>query len=486
MTDYHPLIARAVAGLEKNTGEARRALYERARTALLAQLRSAEPPLSESEITRERLGLEEAIRRVESEAARRPRYEPKPDLVAKARPGAIDRRDESSDRPNWAAPNRDRSLAAPPEPFDPAAEPQERQRLMQERPPQPPNQGTPGFRDVVAEAEGLGEATAHAARSAREVFAQVPASDESFERMEPRVEPEGLRTPARSGAAGRAGDAPPDLGAPPPLRPKPRRAEPRKGRGIGSNVLPVLVILAVLLTLGGVAYWQRERIGAIFSLFQGSSSPTKRDAPPATSQPKISDRVGQPGQAEPQQGAQVAPVAQRVVLYEEDPAETGGKQYVGSAVWRTETASPGQGLPPELVVRCDVEIPERRMTMTMSIRRNTDQALPASHTIEIMFNLPPDFPSGGISNVPGVLMKQQEQTRGAPLAGLAVKVTAGFFLVGLSAVDSDLQRNLQLLKERAWFDIPIVYNNGRRAILAIEKGTPGERAFQEAFSSWGQ
>jgi len=102
------------------------------------------------------------------------------------------------------------------------------------------------------------------------------------------------------------------------------------------------------------------------------------------------------------------------------------------------------------------------------------------------FNLPADFPFGGISNVPGILMKQAEQTRGAPLAGLAVKVTSGFFLVGLSAVEADMQRNLQLLKERAWFDIPIVYNNGRRAILALEKGTPGERAFDEAFKAWGQ
>ena len=137
-------------------------------------------------------------------------------------------------------------------------------------------------------------------------------------------------------------------------------------------------------------------------------------------------------------------------------------------------------------MRADFEIPERRIGVTMSIRRNTDQALPASHTIELTFNLPADFPFGGISNVPGVLMKQAEATRGAPLAGLAVKVTSGFFLVGLSAVDADMQRNLQLLKERAWFDIPIVYNNGRRAILAIEKGNPGERAFEEVFKAWGQ
>ena len=46
MTDYHPLIARAVEGLDKSTGEARRTLYERARTALVAQLRAVEPALS--------------------------------------------------------------------------------------------------------------------------------------------------------------------------------------------------------------------------------------------------------------------------------------------------------------------------------------------------------------------------------------------------------------------------------------------------------
>src|ERR1700710_3189515 len=74
MADYYPLIARAIAGLDANApGEQRRALYERARTALIAQLRGVEPPLSESEITRERLSLEEAVRKVESEAAQRAR-----------------------------------------------------------------------------------------------------------------------------------------------------------------------------------------------------------------------------------------------------------------------------------------------------------------------------------------------------------------------------------------------------------------------------
>ena len=70
MADYYPLISRAVAGLEKNNGENRRALYERARAALLAQLRGVTPPLNESDITRERLALEESIRKVEAESAR--------------------------------------------------------------------------------------------------------------------------------------------------------------------------------------------------------------------------------------------------------------------------------------------------------------------------------------------------------------------------------------------------------------------------------
>ena len=84
MTDYHPLIARAVEGLQKSTGEARRALYERARTALVTQLRSVDPPLSETEITKERLALEDAIRKVEGETARKARTELRETRVAAA------------------------------------------------------------------------------------------------------------------------------------------------------------------------------------------------------------------------------------------------------------------------------------------------------------------------------------------------------------------------------------------------------------------
>ena len=63
-------------------------------------------------------------------------------------------------------------------------------------------------------------------------------------------------------------------------------------------------------------------------------------------------------------------------------------------------------------------------------------------------------------------------------------MTDGFFLVGFSNVEADRKRNLELLKEREWFDIPLVYTNARRSILAIEKGPSGDRAFADALAAW--
>jgi cell division protein YceG involved in septum cleavage len=155
-------------------------------------------------------------------------------------------------------------------------------------------------------------------------------------------------------------------------------------------------------------------------------------------------------------------------------------------VWRTDRVPPAPGQAPEVAIRADIEIPEQHISMRWLLRPNRDKSLPASHTVEIVFTLPADFPHGSIANIPGVLMKQGESTRGIPLAGLAVKVTTNFFLIGLSSIDADMQRNIQLLKERPWFDIPIVYGDGQRALIAVEKGTPGERVFAEAFAAWGR
>lgn len=73
MADYYPLITKAVTGLGRDApGERRRTVYERARAALLTQLRTLDPPFTEAEVACELLALEEAVRRVEGEATGRP------------------------------------------------------------------------------------------------------------------------------------------------------------------------------------------------------------------------------------------------------------------------------------------------------------------------------------------------------------------------------------------------------------------------------
>jgi len=498
MADYYPLIARAVAGLEKNTGENRRALYERARTALVAQLRGVEPALEESEITRERLALEEAIRKIEAEAARQAREMP--------------RATPPKREPHTGT--RERPVPAAPVPHDPASEsePEATEQSVvrptvreQTARTSLAEEAMKGFRNVVPDTRTTaepGQKERSAANSPASVAPQQPAAprDQSAQAHNLRYDREPIShgqshenvwpppfesaekpepidfDQVASGRDRRYRDA--DEETEEPVEPMP----PRSYRGL----IQVAVVLVLVGALAALAFWQRQTIsdaaGSVLAFFSGPSTPAQREPASAPARPKITDRVGQPNI----QPSDAPAVAQRVVLYEEDPEDPQGKRLVGSAIWRTEMMPPTPGRPPEVAVRADVEIPERRMTMTWSLRRNTDPTLPASHTIEIMFNMPADNPSGGVQNVPGVLMKQAEQTRGVPLAGLAVKVTPGFFLIGLSSLESDMQRNMQLLKERSWFDVPIVYGNNRRAILAMEKGTPGERVFNEAFARWAQ
>ncbi len=70
MADYQSLLTRAVANLPPSSpAAARRAIYERARKALVTQLRSLRPPLPESDIEREEAALDKAIEAVEEKFA---------------------------------------------------------------------------------------------------------------------------------------------------------------------------------------------------------------------------------------------------------------------------------------------------------------------------------------------------------------------------------------------------------------------------------
>jgi len=67
-SDYYSTIARAISGLPGKTEEARGAIYELARTALQKRLGALDPPISETDLAIERLALEAAIQRVETES----------------------------------------------------------------------------------------------------------------------------------------------------------------------------------------------------------------------------------------------------------------------------------------------------------------------------------------------------------------------------------------------------------------------------------
>ena len=65
MADYYSVIARAVSRLPCNTGEARHAIYEQARTAVREALSNNDPPFSETELANEQAALDASIRVLE-------------------------------------------------------------------------------------------------------------------------------------------------------------------------------------------------------------------------------------------------------------------------------------------------------------------------------------------------------------------------------------------------------------------------------------
>ena len=77
MADFHSVIAEAVGRLPEQSAERRHKLYRRAQAALLDQIRSLDPPVSDAERARLQRLLDEEISRVEahygaSERASRP------------------------------------------------------------------------------------------------------------------------------------------------------------------------------------------------------------------------------------------------------------------------------------------------------------------------------------------------------------------------------------------------------------------------------
>ncbi|WP_367717336.1 hypothetical protein AB2N04_04485 [Nitratireductor sp. GISD-1A_MAKvit] len=196
------------------------------------------------------------------------------------------------------------------------------------------------------------------------------------------------------------------------------------------------------------------------------------------------------GSAEPETGQQdmsaddAVPVGQKAIFYEERTSVSQGSADIGGVVWSVVQESPGNDLPPEPAIRAEATIPEKNLQLKMTLRRNADESLPASHILEIIFLTPDDFEGGGIDNVLRVSLKRSEQDTGNPLLGIPAKIADGFFLVALSDSAAETETNMLLLRRQRWIDIPVVYKSGRRALMTIEKGIPGDKVFTDVLNAW--
>lgn len=177
---------------------------------------------------------------------------------------------------------------------------------------------------------------------------------------------------------------------------------------------------------------------------------------------------------------------EKMFLYEERLGQTAPTAIDGSVSWSLQREPGSNGGPPQAEVQARITIPGRGLTALVTFKRNSDPSLPASHLIEIVFAVPPDFEGGAIDSVQRIAMKTSEQDRGNALIAVPAKITDDFHMIALNDFPDARNTNMELLRTRNWIDIPVAYRNGRRALFTLQKGPEGEKAFNEAIREWGQ
>ncbi len=431
MADFYPVLARAVSALAENTPEARRSIYERARAALVAQMRSIQPPLPEERIAAQVAALDDAAQRIERDHA-----------------------------PQTAAVPASVPMPAPVAP--PVVQPAP-------QPVQPPPVARPPVESrVVPEAEPASKPAvpvepARAELARAEPVATVP------EASEPDAAAPEMSEPAI---------------AEPSLPPRPRIAPPARATDPAGR-------RRTLIVGGGVAAAVAAIAVAAYVVNSGPPRPVVQTtapsiAPRQEASGKVGDRVGadQPASAQPQ-AQQALPVAQRAVLYIETPDNPQQPKTVGGRVaWRLDSESTGPGRPVETVVRATVEWPEIGLALNFTIRRNMDAAFPASHIIGLRFTRSSDDGNGVVKEAGVPQFKAEEGERGAPLSAITSALGDNLFVSALSNVPIERERNLDLLSRRNWIDIPVRFNSGARAIIAFEKGFSGDQTITDALNRW--
>ncbi|WP_425417240.1 hypothetical protein [Oricola indica] len=203
---------------------------------------------------------------------------------------------------------------------------------------------------------------------------------------------------------------------------------------------------------------------------------TQPDSDAGTTEPATaSDNGSQPSSL---------PVGQRAIFYQERTGTQAGTAEAGSTVWSVVQESPGGDAPLEPAIRAEATIPDLGMTMEMTIRRNEDDTFPASHVIELFFRVPDSFEGRGIADVQRITFKGTEQDPGNALIGVAAPLDTNIFLIALTDADTAIETNLNLMRRQQWIDIPMQYISGRRALITLEKGIPGDQVFNDVMSAW--
>ena len=501
MADFDAILRKALASRPGAPGEERRKIYERARQALVRQLTSFEPPLPPEDISRQRLALESAIRKVEADVAANGGVLPDADPAAIAATGA------PAPQPTAPAP----AVAAPPHAVEPPQAPPQPAfaPVQQPAPPQPsPPQSTP-FPPVspqpvpqqpvpqqpVPPAQAAPMPRAEASADGGPVFDPPPTFEATPDAPPP--DPTLIADPASS-----------DLPDFEPARSQPDTPAPRKRSGTAGLIVGVLAL--VLAGAGGFIAWQLGLLDPYIdpqtAAVEAPADPVLQEAPTVrtvgsdptrSSERLLPDNQGTiveepitPPPAtpsvEPQPTEQAAlpepsglPVAQTAILYEEGlTPDADGFTAPGRTVWRLDESGP------DPVIDGTVEVPARGITLSMRISRNADDQLPATHLIEFTFQLSEAFPATSVAELVGVVVKPQEQAGGDPLRGAIVDLGQGVFWQALASGEADQAVNLPLLRDGAWFDLPVLYDDNRRAIITFEKGADGEAVFAQALNAW--
>jgi hypothetical protein len=173
--------------------------------------------------------------------------------------------------------------------------------------------------------------------------------------------------------------------------------------------------------------------------------------------------------------------SQSLLLEASQDGTTGAVPFSGTVEWSEGVDELGL---PTLIGTAS--IPARNLGVDITIRKNSDPSLPASHLMEVDFKVNDTFIGGTIATLPGVLLKDEELVPGTALVGASARVVGNSFLFALSATPADAETNTDLLENRRWMDLAVVYGTGRNAIITLEKDEAAQALFDKVFSAWAE